>query len=202
MVRIGILLLSFCLLGQAVHAQAKLQPLIKRIALLQVYLGYVKKGYRVVQGGLRFIGDVKKGEFSLHTDYLGSWGAVNPAIRKGQLALACIQLQQQLIRRCFALSRQAQASSMLADREAVQLTIGVVLQEVELGVRALGHWIEATQLKATDEDRLTAIHLLYQQLMELSQFLDTYQTDWQLLQIQRQRAQHAIQSTRAYHSIQ
>lgn len=202
MVRVWILLLSFCLLGQAVHAQAKLQPLIKRIALLQVYLSYVKKGYRVVQGGLRFFGDVKNGEFSLHTDYLGSWGAVNPAIRKGQLTLACIQLQQQLIRRCFALSRQAQASTILADREAVQQTIGVVLQEVELGVGELGHWIEAAQLKATDEDRLSSIHLLYQQLMELSQFLDTYQTDWQLLQMQRQRAQQSIQSTRAYHSIQ
>jgi hypothetical protein len=201
MVRVWILLLSSCLLGHSVHAQAKLQPLIKRIALLQVYLGYVKKGYRVVQGGLRFIGDVKKGEFSLHTDYLGSWGEVNPGIRKGQLTLACIQLQQQLIRRCYAFSRQAQASIMLADKEAVQQTIGVVLQEVELGVSMLGNWIEATQLKATDEDRLSALHQLYQQLMELSQFLDTYQTDWQLLQIQRQRALQAIQSTRAYHSI-
>lgn len=201
MVRICILLLCCCLLGQEVHAQAKLQPLIKRIALLQVYLGYIKKGYRVVQGGLRLIGDVKNGEFSLHTDYLGSWGKVNPAIRKGQITLACISLQQQLIRRCYALSRQAEASTMLADREAVQQTVGVVLQEVELAIGVLGTWMEDTQLKVTDEDRLTALHQLYHQMLELSQFLDSYQTDWQVLQMQRQRAQQSIQSIRAHHSI-
>lgn len=198
---IWILLVGCCLLGHQVHAQAKLQPLIKRIALLQVYLGYLKKGYRVVQGGLRLIGDVKNGEFSLHTDYLGSWGKVNPAIRKGQITLACIQLQQQLIRRCFALSRQAQVLPMLADREAVQQTIGLVLQDVELAMGALSKWMEDKQLKATDEDRLSSLHQLYQQMLELSQFLDSYQTDWQVLQIQRQRSQQSIQSIRAYHSI-
>jgi hypothetical protein len=39
-----------------------LQPLIESIVLLELYLGYVKKGYDIASKGLHTIKDIKNGE--------------------------------------------------------------------------------------------------------------------------------------------
>lgn len=198
--RIMLLLLVGALWGQPLYAQAKLQPLLKRIALLQVYLGYVKKGYHVVQGGLRLVGDVKNGEFTLHRDYLGSWARVSPVIRRGQLTLHCIQLQQQLVRQCAQLVQQAERVAASEDRAAVLQTVGVVLNELYRSVEQLNDWISPAQRAATDAQRLTGVARIYEDMSNLQQFLGNYQTEWQLLQAQRRRALQAVESIRVHTS--
>lgn len=197
--RVCMWILCCCLSGQPLCAQARLQPLIKRIALLQVYLGYVKKGYQVVQTGLRLVGDVKDGEFSLHKTYLHSWAKVNPAIRQGALALSCIQTQQQLIRTCFILGREARAAPMLADREAVARTVALVLLDVERATAIVAEWIEGGAVEAKDADRLSTLDQVHAQMTELNRFIQAYYSEWQILRLQRQRESQSLQTIRAYH---
>jgi len=56
--------------------------LLQQIAALQLYLGYVKKGYEVVNKGLITVRNIKNGDFNLHRDFLGSLKRVNPKIKK------------------------------------------------------------------------------------------------------------------------
>lgn len=59
-----------------------LKSLAKQIALLQVYIGWVEKGYAIAHQGLTAIGEIKNGEFNLHSVFFNSLSAVNPEIRK------------------------------------------------------------------------------------------------------------------------
>jgi hypothetical protein len=61
---------------------ADLKSVGKQIALLQLYIGWIEKGYSIARSGLTLIGDIKQGEFNLHSIFFGSLNSVNPSIRK------------------------------------------------------------------------------------------------------------------------
>jgi hypothetical protein len=58
------------------------QYLIQQIGLLQVYLGYLKKGYDIVDKGLDLVNDIKNGDFSLHNNYFGALEKVSPSVKQ------------------------------------------------------------------------------------------------------------------------
>lgn len=83
MKKIFLVVLFNALITGNLQAQAKQQRmLLEQIAALKVYIGYAQKGYSAVKKGLNTIGDFKRGEFNLHTDYLNSLKVVNPKIKK------------------------------------------------------------------------------------------------------------------------
>ena len=48
------------------QTQTQKHYLVEQIAALQVYLGYVKKGYDIASKGIHTISDIKNGEFNLY----------------------------------------------------------------------------------------------------------------------------------------
>jgi hypothetical protein len=60
--------------------KTQIKYLIQQIAAYEVLLGYTSKGYNIAQAGLTFIGNVKKGEFDLHTTYFNSLKVVNSSV--------------------------------------------------------------------------------------------------------------------------
>ena len=81
------LLLSFATSGSAQtfaewfnQKATQRKYLIQQIAALQVYIGYVSKGYSIAKNGLNTIRDIKRGDFNLHNSYLTSLVTVNPKI--------------------------------------------------------------------------------------------------------------------------
>jgi hypothetical protein len=95
---IAIIFLSLqCLHAQGLsnffsQKEADIKWLLKQIALLQVYIGEVKTGYGVVKKGLTLIGDIKKGELNLHSNFFNSLKNVNPEIAAYSKIAAIISL--------------------------------------------------------------------------------------------------------------
>lgn len=99
MKKLVVLLLVMGVSVQNLQAQAKWRKeLLLQIAALQVYMDYAKKGYNVARKGLNFIGDLKKGELSLHGDYLASLKKVNPRIKKYSRVTEIVVLQVRVIK--------------------------------------------------------------------------------------------------------
>lgn len=71
--------------------------LAKQIALLKVYLGYLKKGYEIADKGLTTIHNIKNGDFNLHRDFFGSLKNVNPHIRNSAKVADIIAFQIYII---------------------------------------------------------------------------------------------------------
>ena len=55
--------------------------LLQQIAALQVYADYASKGYGIARDGLGIIGNIRKGDFSMHSNYFSSLIKVNPQVR-------------------------------------------------------------------------------------------------------------------------
>src|SRR5690242_16758375 len=66
--------------------QKKIQQeyLIQQIAALQIYIGFVQKGYQIAKDGLNTVRGLTKGEFDLHGDYFNSLKTVNPVIKQNE----------------------------------------------------------------------------------------------------------------------
>lgn len=99
MKKLVLLLIVMGMSIQNLQAQAKWRKeLLLQIAALQVYIDYAKKGYNVVKKGLNFIGDLKKGELNLHSDYFNSLKKINPKIKKYSRVADIILLQLKIIK--------------------------------------------------------------------------------------------------------
>jgi hypothetical protein len=62
--------------------KTQIKYLIQQIAAYEVLLDQTTKGCNIAQTGLTFIGDVKKGEFDLHTTYFNSLKVVSSPVSK------------------------------------------------------------------------------------------------------------------------
>ncbi|MFZ6013026.1 MAG: hypothetical protein ACOYXT_21970, partial [Bacteroidota bacterium] len=71
--------------------------LVKQIALLRVYLGYLKKGYEIADKGLTTIHNIKNGDFNLHRDFFGSLKNGNPHIANSAKVADIIAFQVYII---------------------------------------------------------------------------------------------------------
>jgi hypothetical protein len=77
---------------------ADLKSMGKQIALLQLYIGWIEKGYNIARSGLEFIGEVKQGEFNLHSLFFTSLESVNPSIKKYAKVASVIEYQLRIIK--------------------------------------------------------------------------------------------------------
>jgi len=77
---------------------ADIKYMLAQIAALQAYIGYAEKGYNIAQQGLTFIGDLKKGEFDLHSAFFNSLKAVNPSIANYSKVFDIISYQESIIK--------------------------------------------------------------------------------------------------------
>ncbi|HEX4373088.1 MAG TPA: hypothetical protein VHZ50_07295 [Puia sp.] len=62
--------------------KTQIKYLIEQIAAYEVLLDQTTKGYNIAQTSLTFIGDMKKGEFDLHTTYFNSLKLVSSSVSK------------------------------------------------------------------------------------------------------------------------
>ena len=52
--------------------KTKLKYIAQQIAAFEVYAGYLKKGYEIVDEGWNTVNDIKHGDFDLHNNYFTS----------------------------------------------------------------------------------------------------------------------------------
>ncbi|GEP98567.1 hypothetical protein CCY01nite_48270 [Chitinophaga cymbidii] len=97
MYRKTILILLLMVLAGSVRAQLAAEWLRQnqtqrrylaiQIAALQQYLSLARQGYQAVSGGLQVVGQIKRGEFDIHSAFFSSLQYVSPFIRRHQKVL-------------------------------------------------------------------------------------------------------------------
>jgi hypothetical protein len=74
--------------------------LVEQIVKLQIYIGYVRKGYAIVDQGLHMIGKIKDGDFNLHSDFFNRLASVNPVVRKYPKVAEIMRFQERIVSTC------------------------------------------------------------------------------------------------------
>lgn len=178
--------------------------LIQQVVALQVYLGYVKKGYKIVHQGLDLIGDIKEGKFDLHKDYFASLDAVNPAIGNSAKVAYILALQQLIHRDIQALYEDSRNNENYTTGETGYLSqvYANLLEECDASVDDLTMVVTTDELQMKDNERLARIDRIFDDMRNMVAFTRHFGNGARLLALQRYREQNDVDVIGQLHDVQ
>lgn len=177
--------------------------LLQQIAALHIYIGYAKKGYNIVSGGVNTIRDIKKGDLNLHNTFFSSLKTINPKISRYAKVADIISYQVRIIK----LIRQTLQSIREANQFSVQeieyckKVLDALLDDCIQSVTDLLIIITPDKLQMTDNERLTRIDKLYLDMQDKFTFCNVISEDISLLALQRLTEQIEINRSKLINGI-
>lgn len=208
----------FCLIVSNTHAQTwdewvkqkktQRKYLAKQIGLLQVYLGYLKKGYEIADKGLTTIHNIKNGDFNLHRDFFGSLKNVNPHIANSAKVADIIAFQVYIIRDLRNVNNFCRNNKQFTPEEVryvaavysnMLFLLDASMSELLTIIRSPKTESDGYQMK--DDERITRIDKLYDEMLDKHAFVQSFDRDVRLIAQERSREQLMIESLRKEYEI-
>lgn len=195
-------ILILVLLGlsiQHLQAQAKWRKeLLLQIAALQVYIDYAKKGYNVVKKGLNFIGDVKKGEVNLHSDYLGSLKKINPKIKKYSRVGEIVLMQLKIIRISNNTFKQLRQDDLFHGDELayIERSFDRLFENCNRTLDDLLMVTMDTKLEMKDDQRIQRIDNLYKTMLGDYEFCRAFSNEAKMLSVSKVSEKNNVERMR------
>jgi hypothetical protein len=161
------------LMSGSVTAQNKFALLIKRIALLQVYLEYLQKGYSIARHGWETVHSITKGEFDLHADYFRSLEKINPAVKRLGALAAVISSESRMIKAAAALRKYVNSADHLEPEEVryIYSVLDGLLSHIEKDMELFNLVTKDGKLKMGDASRVEWILKIASQVRERERFV-------------------------------
>ena len=181
----------FCVLAKVLFAQEDASAMLKQIAALQVYIADAENGYKIVEEGVNTIGQIKNGEFTLHSLFFSSLKAVSPTVRNMAEIGEIVALQASIVEQFSRSLKTYRQSGSLSNNEVT--TIGKVYSSIVSAgladVTALMTLLTDDALGMTDGERIKRIQGLDADMREQWAFTKEYTGQADLLSLQRSREQ-------------
>lgn len=169
--------------------KTQIRYLIEQIGGLQIYLGYVKKGYKIADKGWNTVKDLKNGEFHLHEDYFNSLKSVNPEIKKYSRIAEIIALQSQIIARYKIYYQKIKETSVFQPEEINYChdVFTNLVDDVTDCIEQLTTVLSKGAWEMTDDERMKRIDQLYNEMTGKYAFVCAFGNKAYLLGQQRER---------------
>lgn len=171
-----------------IQAQAnQRKQLLLQIAALQVYIDYAKKGYSAVSKGLNFIGDAKKGEVNLHSDYFTSLLKINPKVKNYYKTAEIISMQFKIMKICKRTSADLKTADLFhgSELDYIQRSFEKLLQNCSNTLEQLLVITTNASLELKDDQRIERIDTLYETMLEDYNFCISFSRDARLLSVSK-----------------
>lgn len=177
--------------------------LLQQIAGLQVYIGYLQKGYSIAQKGLTVISDFKKGEFNLHSDYFNSLKNVNPKIKNYARVADIISIQAKIVQTYHQTYRKAKKSNAFNTVEINYLyhVFGRLLDDCNSNINELITLTTSGKLEMKDDERLERIDALYNDMQDKYTFIKSFSNETIELAVARVKEKNDVQISRLINGI-
>lgn len=177
--------------------------LAKQIALLQVYLGYLKKGYEIADKGITTINNIKNGDFNLHRDFFGSLTKVNPHIVNSAKVADILAFQIHIVDNLKRVNNFCKNNKQFTPEEIryVAAVYTNMLALVNASIAELLMVVEPNQTQMKDDERLTRIEDVYAQTRERLAFSQAFDQQVRLLAAERQQESRSLEQIRLFHHI-
>ena len=177
--------------------------LIQQIAALEIYLGYVKKGYSIAKKGLNTIGDIKNGELNLHTDYFSSLKNVKPEIKNYTKVADIIVLQINIMNTYKHVYSNVNESWAFNPEEVsyINCVFTRLLDDCASTIYELTMITTAGKLEMKDGERLERIDELYMDMQDKYTFAQSFGNEALVLAAGRFQEKNDIQTSRTLNGI-
>lgn len=168
--------------------------LLQQIAALQVYIGYVSKGYSIAKTGLNTIQDIKHGDLNLHKGYFTSLVTVNSKIKRYAKVAEILALEINIAKQAAKTVKTCKNSNQLttAELEYLQKVFNTLLDDCAKCLDALFNIITNGQLSMKDDERIAAIDKLYDGMADKQIFIRSFSNTSRGLCLQRENDQRDI----------
>src|ERR1700735_335715 len=166
------------------QSEADIKYMLQQIADLQLYIGYAEKGYSIAQKGLTFIGDLKKGEFDLHSAFFSSLSAVNPSIKNYAKVADIISYQLSIISNFKKILQLKNMSP--AEVTYLNTVYNNMSDACSKSLTDLINIITDNTYQMKDNERVARIDNIYSDMKDKYAFTQNFTSDANLLVAQRQ----------------
>jgi hypothetical protein len=167
--------------------------LLKQLAYLKLYAGYLKKGYDVVSYGLGTIKGFTSGEFGLHEAFFGSLALVNPVIKNDYRVLEIASMQGKISKAFVLMGRLDLDGSNLAYIHSVH---DGVIEECNKDLDELLLVVSASSLEISDQERLSRLAKVHNSMSEKLEFVSGFYVEVLSLSQSQVDGDKAIQKLR------
>jgi hypothetical protein len=178
--------------------------MLQQLAALQAYIKVAEKGYTIAEQGLQTIEQIKNGEFSLHSAFVSSLKAVNPAVGNMAEVAEIIGLEVSTIEQFSHKLSGYKQSPWLQPTEVSfinQIYTTVVNDGLEL-ITALTNLTTDGQLSMTDGERINRIQAMDADMQRQYRMVQAFTNQTDLLTVQRQQEGNDIETLKGIYGIQ
>lgn len=160
---------------------------VEKLAHLKRVLEQMKKGYQLLYKGYGDVRDLARGNFDLHSAFLGGLMKASPVVRRYGRTVEIVRLLSRMPGRCAsAIAEHAHSGTF--SWEELQYLQKVHAQILRAGSEYLEELLAVTtsgKLQMNDAERLVAIDRIHGQTTRLSAFLASFQSSTGMLARQR-----------------
>jgi len=184
--------------------KTQIEYLVNQIAALQVYTNTIEKGYSISHEGLTIIGNIKKGDFSLHSDYFSSLNRVNPTIKSYWKIADIIQAELNIIKACNRQNKLLHNSGQYTSGE-IEYCSSVFTNLLDGCNDIIAQLISITtdgQLQMKDDERLKRIDGLHAEMKDRQKFIQSFGSEVSLLAVQRAKDQNDVKVSKSLLGVQ
>lgn len=168
--------------------------LLEQIAVLQVYLGYARKGYELVGSGLQTVRDITGGEFSLHNAFISSLKKVSPFVRNNAKVAEIIACQVSISK---SFGRIEHKQMLSAGNQLYVLEVkDHLLDECFKDLEELLMVITAGKVEMDEQQRLERLDKIYESMMDKYAFAQDFSAQVKLLISGKIKEQESINDLR------
>jgi hypothetical protein len=186
--------------------QSKTQKkyLAEQIVALQAYAEVLKKGYNVAQKGLTAIGDIKNGDFNLHSVYFNSLKSVNPEVAKYPRVADILSLQQSIQSVISTSKSKVSQSNVFSaqDKDYINLVYSRLNTDCLATLNDLEAVTTPGKLEMRDDERISRIDKLYKQSQGQYSFSKSFSNNLLIIVDQKGKEEKATQAMHAWYGIQ
>ena len=163
---------------------------LKQIALWEIYIKDVEKGYNIAKTGLNAIDDIKRGDFQLHVDHFGALMAVNPDIRKYSRMVEILLLPS-AIKKLYPKTANAYINSVFNH----------LMEEAVSNVDQLHILLTTDNYSMTDDERIKQVDKLYADMTDKYAFAKSFASDAGILSLQQLKEKNEIGTSRLLNNV-
>ena len=183
--------------------KTKLKYIAQQIAALQVYAGYLQKGYHIVEDGWSAVNDIKHGDFDLHNDYFNSLKQVNASIANYPRIDSIAAMQTQILQVNDAINKLIQDNDNVQPNETeyIKKVMSNLLNKCADDLDELRMLTTNDSVQMKDDERLQRIDNLYTDMQDKYSFARYFNNSIQTLALSRAKNFNDINTSKLLYGI-
>ncbi len=176
---------------------------IEKLSELKDILQDMYKSYQIIDKGYTDIKNIVQGNFNLHQAFLDGLLAVSPAVKNYQKVVDIINAQEQIIKEYTTANSQFSKSNVFSSGEMAYMgrVYGNLFNLSLKDLDELAMVLTASQLRMSDNERLSAIDRIGKDMDDKLGFLRYFNSNTSVQGLQRTRDQNDIGTARSLYGI-